>query len=967
MSSAQRPKPTAETYQHGITLTRRRALQAFGAVMVAGGGAAASSGTVAADFGVVDGIKEAVSGAAKSGYLAAATSPIGLALFVGAVGVDYFFDDTNTDPSADRLILHQLVHNEIAWMDAHFTNFGNYLEDTRPIASLEARHGIASAWEAGEGSSTAYDTALKRIRQYYELAEYNHLHVGAKALLQMSYIVNSGLDTDPQYKITGLADYDSTDDGTLDSTVQVRLTENRTEELFTLHDGTALQPGSFEHVDHLGGTISTPADETEITNGSAYFPEFELIEDPDGAANVVHTQPVTDALIDSWDETEETVTFTDDDGTEYVWDFRLVTQNVDDGVDENASLLAFDGTEWVRMFHDIRGQSDTVVGWYDLEFVEDIYAELDAGNLTPEQVRSPEGMARYLSGTDDVEDERFQISWMQQFGFERADLTKVRGMSITWNGATETWVNPDSNLDDRRVHPDAFTEDASYSGVLFGSDLPASGFQTGSRYYVGPLVYGRASDEIRALDHYTLEMQYAIDTAYSNDVAVGDGVLYAAGDGVACLDITDGSEIWTSTDTTTVNQIEYAPEGDVLALKRGDNTVAIMDPSDGSITQTISAADDIGGMALLADGSTVYWSNRGTTDNLVAYDTSDGSNIFTEADVRASDLSLSPDEQYLAHTGITHDSFAEVGVRDPSDGSHIWGSNGMETNNTQQVAASAEYVAVRDNEGNLTGYDITDGTEVWVDTVSGGSLTASPDGYLVRGSDSELEIRDMSDGAVLRSVLSGLGSPTYHHVSGEIDGFAAKAVMFDESTNEKNGQGQVDLWHGVLEVVEMWDAGGAEITHVDDQTIADIEGLEGTPDSIDTIISEMNEFDSVDDIRYARHVFAILEHYGIEDSTTVSNDGDGDVTTTEPDYTDPDYDSFDSTEFAEAMASLEEKIAQLESEEDNDGGSDNDDPLFGPIFGDGFESGGLLGIGIIGVVILAIVGIVTDLIPGLGN
>ncbi|MFB1063700.1 PQQ-binding-like beta-propeller repeat protein [Natrinema sp. H-ect4] len=77
----------------------------------------------------------------------------------------------------------------------------------------------------------------------------------------------------------------------------------------------------------------------------------------------------------------------------------------------------------------------------------------------------------------------------------------------------------------------------------------------------------------------------------------------------------------------------------------------------------------------------------------------------------------------------------------------------------------------------------------------------------------------------------------------------------------------------------------------------------------------------------------------------------------------PDHDATDMTEYRDQVEETSEEHKDAIAEEE-----ENDGP--GPIFGSGNPlegGGGLLGLGIIGVVILAVIGIVTDAIPGLGN
>ncbi|WP_312907074.1 PQQ-binding-like beta-propeller repeat protein [Natronosalvus caseinilyticus] len=966
MSSAQSPSSgDPPTYHHGITLTRRRALQAIGAAAVAG---AASSGSVAADNGLVDGLKEAIGGVIDKTHWTMAV--FAMPVFVGLVGGTWYRNSMNEDPTSDRVQLHQLVTNEAAWMNNHSVNFGNYLQDTRPIASLEARHGMASEWELGNGSSKGYDTALSRIRQYYCVPEFNHLHVSNKALLQLSYIAGAGQDTDPAYNIQTIGERVS--DG---SNVIVRISDAREQTKPVLHEGTVVDENALDNVDNLDGD-----------DGRFITPVFDFLDA--GDETLIGSKALGADELDAWDSTAQlsgrsnpgATTFVLEDGTEVLTDLRFTTQSVtDDGgdLDSTDSLLAFDGPEFFEILEEIRTLSDDVVAWYDQSFVEDIYGELDAGNITPEQVRSPEGMARFLSRTDDPTDERFQISWMQQFGFERPDLRIVRGMSVNWSGATETWVDPDPDLDDRHVYPDGYADAEQYNGIVFGSDVPVGGFQSGETYTVGPPTYGvGAGGTISSVDPFTGDLLASIG-AYSadfSDSAISpDGrTLFVCGSfGVYAIDTSDGSELWHfDGNTESVDFVDVSPDGTTIIGGGWDNLTYGIAASDGTEQWTYSHGDGVTAGVFSHDSQTAYAAST-NGDGVHAIDASDGSGVWsTPVTGQIQGIAISPDGEHLY--------FSESGdLReiDTADGSLGWTTT---TGHSAPVATLPNGTVVagdNDTAGDVRFFNPSDGSEKYA--YEGGhtdglnSLAVPPGGRFVYSADraGELHAVDASDGSAMW-VYSG-STTAYEGVSimdpPAASGMAARSLIFDESTDDSSGQGQVDLWNGVLEIVKMWDAEGAEITHVDEQTIADIEALEGTPDSIETIVEEMDEFDSVDDIRYTRDVLAIIEHYGVD--ATVGNDDDSDVRTTEPDYTDQDYDAVTSAEFAEAMAELEELIAQLESEnEEANSSTEDDEPLFGGLFGS-FDGGGstILGFGLIAAVVLAVVGIVTDLIPGLGN
>ncbi|MFC7230324.1 YncE family protein [Saliphagus sp. GCM10025308] len=689
---------STDAYDHGCTLTRRQALKAASTLALATATGAASSGSALAADGLVDGVVSSIAGAATSegagAYAVATISPVG---FFGLVGYTLLKNDVNESPSGDEAILHNLGVSEYESLTTHEVTFSNRLTDTRPVASLEARHGIASAWEDGDSSSVAYDRAMQRIRQYYELPEYNHYHVTAKSLLQLGFaagVAKDDLDDDSWAAAVG------TDDG--GNTIQLRLQSTTEAADISLHDGTAIwnvSPSEEEIEPVLGDGSKTPYE----------IPRVEFYDT--SSSTVLEEAPILDqSVVDSWDATNEEVTYELSDGTTVSTDLDFTIKSV--SAADLQSARVFDGREFFKLLDEIKSLSDTVTGNYSESFVSDIYAELDAGNITPDQVRSPEGIARFLSGTDDVSDERFRISMLQQLGMVQPDFSKIRGMSVNWTGATETWVDPDPNLSDRHAHPDGFVENESYSGVLFGADLPGSGFQTGGRYYVGNLVYGVGDGEIRAYDHHSLEFKFAIQTAYSNDVAVGDGVIYAAGpDGVACYNISDGSEVWTSADTTAVDQLVYsASTGTIAAGRSTDSTVAIIGDADGSVQQTISAGN-VDALEMTPDGSIVYVSNQGTNE-VEAYDTSDGSTIWISNRniYYASNLALSPDGNYLGCDGLSNTTYRSYAVLDTSDGTEVFGNDGAGTRNA--VALTNDTLLV--NGDSLRAYDFTN-TSLWND------------------------------------------------------------------------------------------------------------------------------------------------------------------------------------------------------------------------------------------------------------
>ncbi|WP_252699472.1 PQQ-binding-like beta-propeller repeat protein [Natronosalvus vescus] len=942
----------AHEYEHGCTLTRRQAMQA----MAAATATIAASNTVMADdddeYGVFDTLRESIPTSAKDVYLT--STPIGAAIYMGATAPNVWRETFNTDPTAERISLWHQANNEITWLNNHFINFGNRMEDSRSIASLEARHGMALAWEDGEGANTMHDTAHQRIRQYYELPEFNHFHAGNKALAQLSYLAGAGQNTDPTFEFTAYAE---DDEGEF---VQCIITDSREHETLTLHDGTVLIEDAFKYIDHLDG---------QEGDGDFITPVLQFRADDE--ETVLDESPITQDVIDSWDGDE--VTFDLENGT-YTTNLRFACTTVSDGDDTLPSQVVFDGPEWLGQHQELKDLSDDVVAWYEYSFVEDIKAELDAGNITPEQVRSPEGMARFLAGTDDVESERFRISWMQQFGFERTDLTEVRGMAVTWNGAIDTVVDTDPDLDDRHVYPNEFVEDQQYSGVVFG-DSTTNGMQAGGKYAVGTPVFTGGDGRTQAFDQ-------------------------------------KGDLLWENTGVAKACSFLWDEERRLLYIGNDQGEIVSLDPVTGEheVMNDDSTSRNVTGLA--SDGQILY--AVVTTDrDLYAIDLEDHQTEWHQTNVSEtyssiSGLELSPDETTLFF--VAHNT---VRALDASDGTQLWQFDTSDNNNSgqgtllvddgtdlgalyaidhaqiravdteEQAYSETEYterdVYTFDNHRDRAMYagvendrvvrlSLPDLEEEWVASVPDQpqDVTVSPCGTLVYAvtDNGEIQYLDAETGDTLHVAECDNEWEQWvgtWNTSQTLDGSAARAIMFDETITDdedeviREGQGQVDLWYGVLEIDEMWDAGGANITHVDDDTLDDIIDLNGTPGDIDTIIDEMDEFDDVSDIKYTRHVLQILEFYD-ETDATVGEDEGSDVVVIEPDWTEPDYDTFDSTEFVEWMQRVEDMVENLEDEDATDEDDTADDDGDGGGFLAGMSNRAFAGVLALAAVALAALG-----------
>ena len=103
-------------------------------------------------------------------------------------GVFSWGDEELDEPTADETNLHLQAQNEAGWYDDVATVSDNYFGDMRPVAHIDARDGIANAYEDGEGSSGGYDRALDRISQYYAARHQNEINFGLRVLVNFSHI-----------------------------------------------------------------------------------------------------------------------------------------------------------------------------------------------------------------------------------------------------------------------------------------------------------------------------------------------------------------------------------------------------------------------------------------------------------------------------------------------------------------------------------------------------------------------------------------------------------------------------------------------------------------------------------------------------------------------------------------------------------------------------------------------------------
>lgn len=439
-------------------------------------------------------------------------------------GQAYWVDDDIAEPEADETILHSTAVSERESYDAHLTTLGNHIEDMSTIASLEARNEIANSWEDNESQTSGYSNTLSRIRDYYaEPHEKNHYELTNKALTQLSHLAHTAQaddDVEDDF-IAFFVDNSSHPDEEL---AMATLTNERVETEFELHNGDTI-------------TMESPELYVQTESGDGEF-----------------RGPLSAEIIDSWDSEEETFELEADDGETWETSLNFTVMSVGDPEDGGLeSETVFWGAEFAGLLEEIEDQSDRVTGNYSEDFVEDLYAELDDGNIEPSDIRGAEGNARFLAGTDDASSDALRMALLQQLNMEQADLSEVASMTITYSGYT---AQETREADDEIYRaPSDWVQDRTMEGFFQARELPDSGLSTDQTYAAGTTSHVVVYDSgyMCLLDPVNDEIIWEYDPNHGGslegfEVGLRSGVsfgAYASTDNTYAIDLWTGEELWT--------------------------------------------------------------------------------------------------------------------------------------------------------------------------------------------------------------------------------------------------------------------------------------------------------------------------------------------------------------------------------------------------------------------------------------
>lgn len=852
-----------------VELTRRDFMRISGATAIgwgalAGRTAAASSSPTAIGVGTTS----LERGAATTSMTASVITSIA--------------DGLTTDPLADRSILHALASNEAEWLSIFEILIENHLTDTRTIASIEARHGIAMTWEDGGTTGDGYNNALTRIRRYYSNAiEHNVIEVTNKAALQLSHVRERGGDTDPEFAVVGSGE------DSVDEWVQLHISPDRTTSSVTRHDGETHELGSgLEGNDEVETDEVTPL--LEVWDDDHHEEDAEII----GTVELF-----SDQVLDGYDPHEREFTFVvenDDGDTEEITSNLLFTiPNVSDLGSRNV----FDFRDFADLLADIEDQSDTVVGNYDQSFVEEIFDLLDDGTISPSDVRSSEGLARFLSGEDDASKSSHRLALMQQLGMQQPDLSQVASMEIEFSGATQREVSP--HPDDESDSPQEFrrlvtiVDDEDYEGILFARDVG------------GGLAAG---DTVAVNDH--------------------DYYLWSSNDQVAAvrpddaIDQDDGETVWTLSGSNDL-LVDYSAHAHHLAVLEENSELWIVDPDSGHKTATIDSAESPNDVAA-GESLAVISDNEG---DVRLVDLEDGSLLWTESLTdgdRLDHVAISEDDEWIAAAGS-----GKLFVLD-RDGDVVHDIDDTDTMVSLHIDASYGQVYLNgvntNSDAPIRAYALDSGEQVWtwddyVDN-SASNLAIAPDGTIYQFVDDAIFVSiDPDDGETIDESSSTFGDrvsdlaydPYREILIGGTNGEDLKGYDPDDSYNI--------IWE-----VEPFDGGFA-----DDVAVPFARGVDG-------YIANASFFDGPSGEEIGLHR-GHVEIHSITDADGNEVEIEGD------DWSEPEYDQFDSGDWATYLDGLEDYQDSVQSHSDVSIGV--------PSFGDWLENQALLGVGIVTAILVA--------------
>ena len=811
---AHQPTPTAQRSEGGGPdgpkipdphVNRREMLKITGA---AAGAAAIGTGTASADSVDSDVDYPAYTFTNKS-------------VAAWAHGVIGWGDEELDDPTADETNLHLQAQSEAEWYAEAATISDNFTVDMRPVAHIDARDGIANAYQDGEGSSDGYDRVLDRIAGYYATREQNEINAGLRVLTNFAHICSAAMAND------------GVDDA-----------------LLTLHCERE------DSDDHALGVVSNDFTETsfELLDGSDFetrVPHIEFYEPAeDGLGDKIGETMLTPSAImdaegDEWHEVEidfgldpETIT------TSGSWNL----QNLPDYEDDDGDLefpgigSVFHMGEWVERIQRIDDERASVQANYDEDLVDTLYEAFDEGDADPSDIRGSVGMARHMGGTEDAQADSYRIALLMQLGLDQADLDGVASMTVNIDGATGRNVETDGST--RNVFATDIVTDREAEGLLYARETPEQGYVTGETYNV-PLVYHYAGDDVfRAYSVPGMDLQFELDLSgdqrrfdvheTENEVAIGN-------DSVQFFDLDDGTELWDSNEINNPYQPSIGPER--VFVGRSDGVTAL-NKDDGSVAWSEDLDGNTDGVQYDPVNEVLY---ANSTETMFKLDPTNGSEIDSVAGPQSNLVDVTSDGEYIVNVYSTG---PDLVVYD-NDLNELWSATPTDLEEDLTFVEEEGLVVVPCGD-TVEAFDLETGNTEWTiqtDNVRKLSMLTT-DQLLTVEYDSGDAIRyDTTDQSQIDShnIPEGFGGRLLASPDTGGDGLLEGALFFDASEGE-----ELQLTSGTVEIVEQTDRDGEEVeqsdVHTPEHDTNNVEEWTETVEKHTTVYEEtiVNEYDQGD-------------------------------------------------------------------------------------------------------------------------
>ncbi|WP_139326589.1 hypothetical protein [Natrinema saccharevitans] len=291
--------------------------------------------------------------------------------------------DTEQTAKETKVDLH--VQGQGIWEDwvSLETDINNYLEDSESIASLEAKHAIAEAYENNKSATVADTAAQEAIQDYYSTRQAKMLEDWSRQQAQLSYIGNvSENDSEISNTYVGRVMHEVSSGGGIGQTPRPAGGTGTVEA--TLINGSAYEYESA----NIEFAISSSTGGDNFWFG--YNPKIDQLNDEGDIVIGENTENVYNVDRGKSGRTS----FSGASLSSQTW----INRAYNDAPPSLHSQMVFDEERWHTQWVALQEQAATMQENYPSGFASDVYAKHDSGELTTDELRSVEGMARSLRG-----------------------------------------------------------------------------------------------------------------------------------------------------------------------------------------------------------------------------------------------------------------------------------------------------------------------------------------------------------------------------------------------------------------------------------------------------------------------------------------------------------------------------------------------------------------------------------------